>query len=501
MSHLLKKNKNILFSIRIFFILFISFIFFKTIFSYDGNKIIYFLFSIISIYMIFFSFRKKSFFYENFFGVFLFLGFWLKFSIIYSYQLSFREGLKNNFLEKILPQNYDDALIASSVAILGFITIGYIREFFFNYPKKIDIKINTELYKKYRNFILISFLCLILAVCFSNSFLQIYQRGQVGQSYNFILNGFIKTSLLYFLTLCSAIILYCDILTYKKVFLTLILLAFFETFLSSVSMLSRGMIFNSFALIFGIYKLSNKINLNLNFLSFVKFSLILLIAFYVSVISVNNLRISKINNETLISQETMKNSSEKITKKSSDEEFNIVKKAKTFFDKSFYRFNYLLVFRWVGIDAMILVTRNKEILGIDLFKESLKEKFDQKSISFYESKFGIYEKDHYQSSNLRKGNTLPGLLAFLFFSGSHVFLYISIIFFCLIASILEYLMFKVSFNNLLASSLIGMVVAYRFAHFGYLPSNSYLLFGSIIIIILTLFIIKLMNDFYKNLKK
>ena len=150
---------------------------------------------------------------------------------------------------------------------------------------------------------------------------------------------------------------------------------------------------------------------------------------------------------------------------------------------------------------MILVTRNKEILGIDLFKESLKEKFDQKSISFYESKFGIYEKDHYQSSNLRKGNTLPGLLAFLFFSGSHVFLYISIIFFCLIASILEYLMFKVSFNNLLASSLIGMVIAYRFAHFGYLPSNSYLLFGSIIIIILTLFIIKLMNDFYKNLKK
>ena len=104
-------------------------------------------------------------------------------------------------------------------------------------------------------------------------------------------------------------------------------------------------------------------------------------------------------------------------------------------DKSFYRFNYLLVFRWVGIDAMILVTRNKEILGMDLFKESLKEKFDQKSISFYESKFGIYEKDHYQSSNLRKGNTLPGLLAFLFFSGSHVFLYISIIFFCLIANL------------------------------------------------------------------
>ena len=82
MSHLLKEFKKTKIILRL--LLFCSFIvlFLKAFFLYDGSKIYYFLFTIISFYLLFFSFRKKSFFYENFLGVFLFLGFWFKFSII-----------------------------------------------------------------------------------------------------------------------------------------------------------------------------------------------------------------------------------------------------------------------------------------------------------------------------------------------------------------------------------------------------------------------------------
>ena len=90
--------------------------------------------------------------HDNFFGTFLFLGFWLKFSVIYGYNLSFREGLKDNSLNDLLPKNYDDALIASGIAILGFITLGHIREFFINYPKKIEIKVKKTTSRLIVNF-------------------------------------------------------------------------------------------------------------------------------------------------------------------------------------------------------------------------------------------------------------------------------------------------------------------------------------------------------------
>ena len=128
MSHLLKKNKNILISIRL--LLFFSFllIFLKVTTLYTGNKLIYLMFSLISFYLINFSFRKKSFFYENFFGTFLLLGFWIKFSFILILKTNFTEGNVGTF---IAPKNFDAALIASSIGILGFIIIGHIREFFF----------------------------------------------------------------------------------------------------------------------------------------------------------------------------------------------------------------------------------------------------------------------------------------------------------------------------------------------------------------------------------
>ena len=491
MSHLFKEKKKFLKFIKLSIFVLIFFILIKTFSIYKGNQFIYLSFSIISLFLIFFSFRKKSIFYENFFGVFIFLGFWLKFSISKSFNIGFTEGLSGKVISA---QNYDDALIASCIGMLGFIVFGLIREKFFFYPSKIELNINTEFYKKFRNLFIIILFFTIILVCFINFYFLIYQRGLIGNNYNFLIAGFIKTSLLYFLSLCIAIILFFDLASYKKVFFLILSLIIFEPFLSSLSMLSRGMIFNSFAIVFALYKLTNKINLKLDINFYIKFLAFLFVAFYISVISVNHLRITKFN---IGGYAEVENNKEYDANKIISEKSNIT------FSKSFHSFYALLIHRWVGINSMILISKDKEFLNFELFYKSLKEKYDSKSISFYEKNFKIYPIDKYSKiDNSKKGNTLPGLLSFLFYPGSYIFLFFSIILFSFFASLLEFLMYKSTNKNLIASGLIGMVISYRFAHFGYLPLRSYLLFGSIIGLIILFFSIKFFVHFIKiKLKK
>ncbi len=498
MSHLFKKNKKLLKITRLLLFLTFLFIFFKTILLYSGNKIIYFLFSIISFYLIIFSFRKKSLFYENFFGVFLLLGFWSKLSFILILKTNFTEGWNSyNFPS---PQTFDNALISSSIGILGFIIFGHLRELFFSYPVKLNYDINTKFYENNRKLILIFFVFLFVIISYINHYFQIYQRGLIGQSYNFIFSGFIKTSLLYFLSLCSAIILYYEVASFKRVFIFIFLLVFLESFLSSVSMLSRGMIFNSFALVFAFYKLSNKINLKVNFTYFSKIISILILIFVISIIFINQIRINIHADINANNQKKILNiNDEKINR--SNEDLIFIKRVNNFLHKSTYRIKHLLIHRWVGIDSMLVINEHKEKLSFNLFMDSIKEKFNANSLSFYENTFNIYPQDHYSSISNKKGNTLPGLIAFLFFSGSYVFLFFMIIFFSFIAFVIEYLMFKSSSKNLFASALIAMVIAYRFAHFGYLPARSYLLFGSIIGIIIMFFVIGFVVNIYKKTQK
>ncbi len=482
MSHLFKKNKLTLKIIKLFFLTLVLILFFKSIINYEGDFLVYIIFSCISFYLIYFSFRKKAFFYESYFGVFLLLGFWFKFSYIISYNDGFfSEGISNQ--SKISPNNFDNALIASSIGMLGLIFFGHFREIFFNYPKKIKLNFNFKLYQKYRNIILLIFIFLILFVFFYNIEFQIYQRGLVGQGDNFLINGLIKTSLLYFLTFCSAIILYLDINSYNKIFLGIILLVIFEVFLSSLSMLSRGMIFNCLAIFYGLYKFSNKINLKLNLYFFIKLISISMIAFYISVISVNHFRLIITKGTDAVLDGNFK-SFQYPEKKVSDD-------LKRVLNRTNHGFKHLIVFRWVGIDSMLIITKDKNKLSKDLFFESLKEKYAENSISFYEKNFNIYPEDRYKGvkKGKEKGNTLPGLITFLYFSGSYFLLFFLMMFFSFFAFIFEYLIFKSTKNNVIASSLIGMVIAYRFAHFGYLPAQSYLLFGSIAGIIIILFII------------
>ena len=489
MSHLFKNEKKKYFFI--FKIIFFFLIIFLTYFgfdSYEGNKIIYLFFSIISNYLIYFSFRKNSIFFESFLGLLLWLGFWFKFTMTIAFSNGkFEEGVG---LFNYSPESFNETLVVSQIGIVSFILAGYFREIFiFKYPSKLNFFFKTNnFFKKRRKQIWIIFLIFFTLISISNFYLKIYQKGLIPiYDFNFLFTGVFKWLLLFGLTSISAIIIFLETNAFKKFLVSGSLLIFFETFLSSLSMLSRGMIFNAFALFFGIYKFSSKLNIPNKLTYYLKSLFIILVLFYISVVSVNYIRANYfyVGESSQFAYEKLKgkiNKSEK-TKLSSIEQYH----------SEIY---YLLINRWVGIDGVMAVISKKELLNIDFFKKSLFEIPKPQGITFYESKFNIKtpvnEDKIYEKT---KGNTLPGIIAFFYYSGSYILLFIFIFFCCLIASFLEYFAFKLSNKNLIFSSLIGQLIAYRFIHFGYLPQQSYLLFGAIII---TIFLVYFFSQCFQN---
>ena len=403
----------------------------------------------------------------------------------------FREGVGTfDYSSK----SFDEVLIISSIGIIAFIISGYIRQLFFSYPLKIH---NKSLFKiKSRNFIknfLIIILLFVLIVSGLNFFFKIYQKGLVPiENVNFFISGFVKWMLLFGLSSIISILLYYEFIIKKKFSWLTIFLAVFETFLSSLTMLSRGMIFNSFSTFYGIYNFSNKTNNKLSIKFYLKYILLILFFFYISIMTVNHLRVkyfyvgksyietkTKVTNN--INNETLKE----------DIRFDVA--------QSNSEILYLLVNRWVGIDSIMAINAKKEILSFGLIKESFKEKFELKGLPFYERKFELISRDNFKQYDNVKGNTLTGIIGFLYYTGSYTFLFFSLITLSIVACLIEYFAFKISSYNLIFSSIIGQIIAFRYVHFGYLPSNSYLLFSTIIITIILVYITNnLLKKFFSN---
>lgn len=493
MSHILINNKKLILSIKLFIFFILVLIFFRTIIIYKGNWLIYFLFSLVSNYLIWFAFRKNFSFFEIFFSIFLWLGFWFKFTIILSLSDGvFREGVgRFNYS----PEQFDLVLIVSSIAILGVIVAGYIRNFFFYYPNIDFKKISLSLfYQKYRNIILCVFFLIIVLVSCVNFYLKIYQKGIVSlENYNFLFSGFIKMLLLFGLTSISSFILYFEIVTFKKLSNLTLIIVLLETFFSSLSMISRAMFFSCLPIYFSIYQFTRSIKKNFDISYFIKFFIIIICLFYISVVSVNFIRTKYfyIGLSSFTSEEFNKLNKNKELHFIEDSGGNYIYLDKKIIknNSSLNEFLYLSVNRWVGIDAVMSVVGSSEILNFNLLKRSFLDKFQMESLPFYEKTFGLENEKSINLIKNIKGNTLPGIIAFLYYSGSLIFIFLIIIGLCLLASLIEFLSFLASKQNMIFSSIISMVIAYRFIHFGYLPNQSYLLFGSMFFTILFIFCI------------
>ena len=288
---------NLLRVVNIFFILIMIILLPFGLNSYPGSKIYYIAFTIISAYALLISFKKNSIAFESFFSLLIWLGLWFKFTI----QISF---FNNMFPEgagifDYKESSFDQVLTISIVSICGFIIARYFRLYFiFNY-----VTLSSRVYKNdhyinfYSNFrkqiFYFYFFCIIFFALINYIFV-FFQKGTIPEvTLPLSLNNFVNWLLMFGLTTFSSLIIFCEFQYKKKNSNIAVKYGLLETFISSISILSRAMIFNSTALLYGFYRLVEFNEIKIKKKIFIKYFCIILILFEPALFIVSKIRESK----------------------------------------------------------------------------------------------------------------------------------------------------------------------------------------------------------------
>lgn len=442
------------------------------IFSYPGSKLIYLFFSASFLSLFFLGFSKNRIFFDTFLGGLMLLGFWSKLSFFLISGFRHTGEAVGHF--DFSDAKFDKALLVASVGALGFVAVRLLRPLFFKYsnnpspsptPSSFD-----NLYLRNKRLILGIFTFLIILVGVSNIYLGIYQRGMLPERVlPFKLNSVYTWLLLFGLTSISSLLINIELKHLRKISLPLIFITIFELFFSNISILSRAMIVSFFALIFAVYLKSQIDKLKLQLKLIITTLLIFITFFGSSVYLTQHIRHSVFYNPDY----TIKSRLDGFLL-AANEKVRFYHGKQKFFEKVFQG---LLINRWVGLEGTMAVSSYPN-LSWDLFKESLNEKSIEEGTSFYDKKI---TQSHYvyNTKSRNRHITLPGVIGFFFYPGSYLFLFIATFLMGLIGAIIEIISFKLSARNMIFASLTSCVVAFRFAHFGFAPLRSYLIFGAI----------------------
>lgn len=147
----------------------------------------------------------------------------------------------------------------------------------------------------------------------------------------------------------------------------------------------------------------------------------------------------------------------------------------------------LMLDRWVGMEGVMAVSSYPG-LGWSLWNRAWQERYFHSGTSMYDLTF---IKSPYLQVDMSKHHFigLPGILAFFYYPGSFPFLFMSMLLLGFLGAGIELFVYRLSGGNMILCSLMAQVVAYRYAHFGYAPHQSYLLFGSLFLNVLIIYLL------------
>lgn len=429
--------------------------------EYQGSSWLYLLFTALSTAVLFFGFGRGAIFFDAFIGVLLWIGFWLKFSV----HTAFSGGRFNISVGSFdaAPESLDKVLLVVCCALAAILLARFMRRrWIFSYPQlmpEIAYGGLFAFYRQYRTAVLIGFVLAVLAVCITNAWFGIYQRGQVARvALPFGLNGVYAWLLMFGMASMSAIILRFEFELNRNRYWIAVSIALLEAALSNISLWSRGMILNGSSLLYGAIAQFSRSESRLRF-RLTSFAVVLFVSLFLcSVLVVNFLRANTFYpgySQTEITGAVVEQTS------------------------------ILFLDRWVGVEGVMSVVGSTHT-GWDVFGEALAERFDTSANSFYDQHFVESSYDNARDDGVHFVS-LPGYIAFLFYPGSYVFLFVAVFAFSVLAALLEYFVYSMGGKNLVFCSLIAQVIAFRYTSFGYVPMQSYLLFGSIILNVLILY--------------
>lgn len=430
---------------------------------YEGHWLLYALFTLTANALLFNGFRKNTIYFDTFIGVFLWLGFWLKLSL----RVAFTSG---QFHEPVGAFNgsgvaFDHALTVASCGFSGLLAASFIRQKFFRYtatPPSCTGQGLFEFYRIFRKTLITLFVLLVLAVAFSNIWLGIYQRGMVVQTIlPFGLNGVYKWLLQFGLASIAAMIIRFEIELSRNISLMAVFPPLLESLFSNVSLLSRGMILNATALGMGGLRTLRAMKIRIDPIVLAVAVIIFVTLFVASVFAVNYLRASSLMRSAEIAHDSA-----------------------VAVDAAQNMTTPLFIDRWVGIEGVMAVS-SSDRLGWDLWREAWQEKFQEGQLSLYDRHF---IDSPYTNPNIDKSKhhfvSLPGVIAFFYYPGSLGVLFLGLLALGGGAALFEVFTYRLAGQNWVLCSLLAQVIAFRYASFGYVPSQSYLLFGTLLLNVL-----------------
>ena len=449
----LLKNINYKFVPLIFFIFFCL-----NLENFPGNKLIFFIYHLVSYFLYLTIVRKKINYFEFFFYSLLFLGFWVKPNFIFLFNLHFfrfTEGDVDLIFDSY--NVFNDSFIVIITSFIACIFGSFLREYVQN---KINLKKNYEInknflsfYKENRSKILYLYIFVLCFLWLINFYFQIYSKGIISDKSPFLIKSLFAWNFNYGLSAITAVLIYIDMYIFRQK--KIIFLALFETFFTNLTILSRAFLIFFLAYLKGFYDLLVK--LKVSFIAsknFFTYFTIIFCLFLTSFFLVDNLR-----NKKFDSFANVYKSNNHIFK------YEVIK-------NSFIKLSSLATTRWVGIDSLLSVS-NYDEKSINLFISSLSEKKEIRKPSFYMKHF--FKSFKFEQDTNPSLNTviLPGLVAFLYYSGSYIFVALGLLIFIFLFSFIEYVFFKFSNCNNVLASIIGFTLAWRLSHFGYLPLNTF----------------------------
>tara|TARA_B100001093_G_scaffold519398_1_gene608246 strand:+ start:1762 stop:2997 length:1236 start_codon:yes stop_codon:yes gene_type:complete len=400
----------------------------------------------------------------------------------YLYDIS----LSGKFIASI--NSFDEVFLIASVGLLGLLSAIVIRNIFFkqiSFSLSIDLLPLKNLYMKNKFIIISSFLLVLFFICFSNSHYVFYQKGiSAEHDLFFPLAAFLKWFLLYGSLLIVSVIIYFETLSKRKFILWPFILLLLNLYLINLSLLSRSMPINAFIFFLAAYFFLKFNNIYLNrFNLFISFIVIIFLSF-ASIAHINYERAIAYN-EINTGKKNMIYDHTAITNKSLTR--TIINMSKPLF-----------INRWVGIESVMAV-QAYERKGFDLYLKLLDEKPGQNIQSYFDK--NIINKYSQENFNKYNFNSSPGIIAFLYYSGSYLFLYLVMILITLLGSFLSFASYKLSGSNLLFMAIIANTIAYRLISFGFAPFQQHYYFLSILLSIIILpVLLFLANCFRYNTK-
>jgi len=409
--------------------------------SYQGSLAILCLFNNVYLILIILILPKPRSYGFMFVAIFLFLGFWLKFTVHMIYEYNFVEPI-GNF--DFMPENWDRVLFVASFAAIGVIIVRVyhilIRKSLCHNLKSAEAAKIPKWYKKNYKIIWLLSILFALSVHFINYKYSFYKTGInpvliLPAKINVIMSWlpFMGVSMWF------AMLINWEVLSRENSTALPFFLPIGEGFLASVSMASRAaLIFH--VLPYAVVISDEKRNI-FKRISPIKKSLGVLLFFVIFALSLSLISWYRLSNYSAGGQFSYS---------------DIIMMAK--------QVSQLFIDRWIGLEAVLAVSSWPDI-GLNLFIQGV---FEDPSIGV-NSIYQTISNSPYMELKSMTFLTLPGAVAVLFYSGSITVVFCGMIFFSTLLLICEIFVTRLLRNPFLTAIIcLGLANALCQMNFPYL---------------------------------